>query len=634
MAQVGAMGRYAIPLREGSLLTVHDVKPSDSRPHHLVLLADPQLVDPHTYPDRPWPLSTLTILHTDLYLRRSMKQIRKYLHPDTIVFLGDLFDGGREWATPQVSSPEDRFKRYGDDFWMNEYIRFGNLFFDGDEDASGASASEPRGKKIIASLPGNHDLGFATGVQPSVKNRFDAYFGPLNRVDVLGNHTFVTLDTVSLSAMDQADPFTGSSGSGDGTATTPNSEIWKPTAEFLLEFKYTKGRLIRHELRSLAGASEQAYHNGALSAFSPNVSSLQSSILSVPRRSDLFPHATGSMFPTVLLTHVPLFRPSDTDCGPHRERGHAISVAAGYQYQNVLTPLISKDIIAKLGAEDITQVYSGDDHDYCEIEHSEFTGRIKEITVKSMSWAMGVRKPGFLAVSLHNPVDIELASARNGQSEIPGPNKDTIQNHLCLLPDQLSIFIHYLSILVLTLVVLAIRALILASKNSKSNSSNRLTQPTSTQPLLPITEVSPPSALGITAIEPSTRLKASSISSISAPPHEYQQEHKHRPSNSSKLTYSRSQSPARARLGAYGNIPPSSRSSSPSKLHQQADFGAAPHIPVIGSGADEDDDDWAMPSTSSLPRSSSRGLVGEFVNSVWQVAWPVILFYAWVIWNG
>ena len=81
----------------------------------------------------------------------------------------------------------------------------------------------------------------------------------------------------------------------------------------------------------------------------------------------------------------------------------------------MLTPTISKDVISKLGIEDITQVYSGNDHNYCEIEHSEFTGRIKEITVKSMSWTMGVRKPGFLAVSLHNPVALNWALRRTGR---------------------------------------------------------------------------------------------------------------------------------------------------------------------------------------------------------------------------
>ena len=523
---------------------------------------------------------------------------------------------------------------------MEEYARFCDLFFSGDEYASGGSSPERRGRKIIASLPGNHDLGFATGVQPSVKDRFDAYFGPLNRVDVVGNHTIVTLDTVSLSAMDQADPLTGSSGSGDGTAPlTPNSLIWKPTFDFLEDFRYTKERLIRHELRSLADAPEQAYHNGALSGFAPNVSSLQSGIVTVPRRSDIFPHVTGSMFPTILLTHVPLYRPSDTDCGPHRERGHAIAVAAGYQYQNVLTPIISKDVVSKLGVEDITQVYSGDDHDYCEIEHSEFTGRIKEITVKSMSWAMGVRKPGFLAVSLHNPVDIELASAKNGQGETPGLNKDTVQNHLCLLPDQLSIFIHYLFILILTLVVLAMRAVILTSKTS---TAFKFSHPSSTYPLLPINGISspPPS-------DAATRLKASSISgsATSLPPALQQdqnqhQSRKHGPTtsflslNGTALSLFRSQSPSKARLAAYGNLSPSSRSSSPFRPHQQDDFASAPHLPVISAGADDGEDDWGMPSKSHRPLSRRRGVFGEFVYSVWHVAWPALLFYAWVVWNG
>jgi hypothetical protein len=289
----------------------------------------------------------------------------------------------------------------------------------------------------------------------------------------------------------------------------------------------------------------------------------------------------------------------------------------------VLKPSISKDIINKLGAEDITQVYSGDDHDYCEIEHSEFTGRIREITVKSMSWAMGVRKPGFLAVSLNNPVDIELASVKNGQSEIPARNRDTVQNRLCLLPDQLSIFIHYLIIVIFTVVVLAIRAVILASKNSASSSgSARLT----THPLLPITELSSP------PVEATARLKASSISSISAPLHE----HKHRLSSPSKPALSRSQSPSKSnsRPGGYGNLPPSSRSSSPFKSHQHDDFAPAPHVPVVSSGNGEDADDWGMPTTSRRSRIRSRSVIGEFVYSVWQTAWPAILFYAWVVWNG
>ncbi|KAI7226374.1 hypothetical protein KC352_g15724, partial [Hortaea werneckii] len=72
--------------------------PSTATPHHLVFVADPQLVDPHTYPGRPWPLSSLTETYTDTYMARNYRLINERLDPDSIVFLGDLFDGGREWA--------------------------------------------------------------------------------------------------------------------------------------------------------------------------------------------------------------------------------------------------------------------------------------------------------------------------------------------------------------------------------------------------------------------------------------------------------------------------------------------------------------------------------------------------------
>jgi hypothetical protein len=73
--------------------------PAEAAPHHLVFVADPQIVDPHTYPGRPWPMSTLTERYTDRYMRRNYQLINRKLDPDSIVLLGDLFDGGREWST-------------------------------------------------------------------------------------------------------------------------------------------------------------------------------------------------------------------------------------------------------------------------------------------------------------------------------------------------------------------------------------------------------------------------------------------------------------------------------------------------------------------------------------------------------
>ena len=89
--------------------------------------------------------------------------------------------------------------------------------------------------------------------------------------------------------------------------------------------------------------------------------------------------------PRILLTHIPLYRAEGTSCGLLRESPHPIRVGKGYQYQNVLTPELSKsvvDIIRPLA------IFSGDDHDYCYVQHNYGGMKIPEHTVKSFSWAM------------------------------------------------------------------------------------------------------------------------------------------------------------------------------------------------------------------------------------------------------
>lgn len=89
--------------------------------------------------------------------------------------------------------------------------------------------------------------------------------------------------------------------------------------------------------------------------------------------------------PRILLTHIPLFRQEGTSCGPLRESKKPIRVGKGYQYQNVLTPDLSirvVDVVRPLA------VFSGDDHDYCFVQHNFGGMRIPEHTVKSFSWAM------------------------------------------------------------------------------------------------------------------------------------------------------------------------------------------------------------------------------------------------------
>ncbi|KAJ5274071.1 hypothetical protein N7478_009196 [Penicillium angulare] len=417
--------------------------PQGSVPHHVAFVADPQLVDPHTYPGRPWPLSTLTIKYTDQYLRRSFSLIQDNLVPDSVLFLGDLFDGGREWATSTTTSPEDRYKGYTDSFWKKEYGRFMKIFLD-----PWMKQNEPpvdgRGRRLLASLPGNHDLGFAKGIQEPVRRRFQAFFGHSNRLDIIGNHTFVSVDTVSLSAMDQPDPQTGSSNS-DNVFGEP---IWKSANDFLDNMPAYRAQAEGNELRMLKNISDGIqfdYH--IVDPMDPSIHSTEEN------------HSIN--LPTILLTHVPLYRKPATPCGPLREKyppsstteeleedePNSLKIAGGYQYQNVLTPTISNGLVSRAGPN-VVQVYSGDDHDYCELIHREFNGSPNEITVKSLSWAMGVRHPGFLMTSLWNPIDSETGETTQKTSS------PTIQNHLCILPDQLGIFIYYACILGLSIAVL------------------------------------------------------------------------------------------------------------------------------------------------------------------------------------
>ncbi|EXJ88376.1 hypothetical protein A1O1_05306 [Capronia coronata CBS 617.96] len=557
--------------------------PAHAQPHHVLIVADPQLVDPHTYPGRPWPLSSLTVLYTDLYLQRAYRYLQEYLLPDATLFLGDLFDGGREWGTAESSSPERRYEKYGSDFWLQEYLRFSNIFFTSWLKYPSATTAEPAGRRILASLPGNHDMGFAAGIQAPVKERFDAYFGPLNRIDIIGNHSFVHLDTLSLSAMDQVDPETGSSGAGDGSAAaTASSNIWKPVEEFLSEAKTTRAKAIQHTCETRFDWKDPNQH-----FFAPSVERAATSDPADPgspsRSASL---VSSSQFPTIVLSHVPLYRSGTTSCGPMRERGSAIPLQAGYQYQNVLTPLISQDIVKHLTAEEIAMIYSGDDHDYCEIEHNEFTGRIKEITVKSVSWAMGIRVPGVQLVSLWNPVDVD--KVMSGTTSLSTP-RDTVQNHLCLLPDQLSIFIRYGQMLALTIILLLVHA---ARYNPTEKAAMHQDK---SEPLLPMFR-----------------------------------EHRDSATSQTSSIHNPDQSLSTRKTCAYGHVAPSSRTPSPSKPLSTDESNRDHHS--------DDDDDWGMPrgaaTSVAFMAKNPRSRVAFFGRSLWRIAWPVIVFYVWLIWKG
>lgn len=400
--------------------------------------------------------------------------MQSQLMPDTVIFLGDLFDGGREWSTPlteagESQSPDKRWHKYGDKYWLKEYNRFGKIFLEpwmrGIHERPGLP-----GRRLIAELPGNHDLGFGLGIRIPVRKRFNAYFGEGNRVDMIGNFTFVSVDAVSLSANGQPDLATGSQGADSGDEKV--NKIWNPAETFLSGVKELKARVINRELRLQAGLPETDPHDHSIQELD-----------ALPQREPANSFGSSSNIPTILLTHVPLYRVRGTPCGKLREKyppsvsapggygdvekdmKNALPVVAGVQYQTVLTPAISSKIIEKVG--DVEAVFSGDDHDYCEVTHRGYTSRnggIKEITLKAISWAAGIKKPGFLMLSLWNPIDAQGNRIGSGDSSA---DNEILKTHLCTLPNQLLLLKIYMVLLGVTLVILLVHAWIKVYDNSE-----------------------------------------------------------------------------------------------------------------------------------------------------------------------
>lgn len=299
--------------------------PDQARAHRVSLFADPQLMDRYSYPGRPRVVNYVTGLLLDNYHRRNWKFVQYHLQPDTTFFLGDLFDGGRYWD---------------DEEWFDEYRRFNDIF------------RKRPGSKTVATIPGNHDIGFGNDVIEGSLRRFKTYFGETNSAMDLGNHTFVLVDTISLS--DRADP-----------------QISAAPKAFLQEF------------------AERSH--------------------SLPR---------------ILLSHVPLYRdPNQQQCGDKRESKNPFPLQQGDQYQTVIDPDLSQEVLASVQPQ---VLFSGDDHDYCHITHTyQIDGMSKtaeEITVKSCAMNMGIKRPAIQLLSLYNP------------DGIPAEQK-TYQTEICYLPD-------------------------------------------------------------------------------------------------------------------------------------------------------------------------------------------------------
>ena len=493
-----------------------------------------------------------------------------------------------------LNSAEERWRSYGQKQWIREYHRFGRMIFD---IWLRSSLTTQQSRKLIIDLPGNHDLGLGEGIRLPARQRFNVFFGDGNRIDVIGNHSFVSIDTVSLSAKGQMDPRTGAQIMGNDKH---NREVWEPVEEFLHNANALKSRAIDRALRTQHGLPEyEPQESIVYDLDDPHARTMTTQFQNI------------SNIPSIVLTHIPLHRAPGTPCGPLRERfppstqakdgtllgkdeQNAIPYEAGYQYQNVLTASVSNEIVNLVS--DVSHVFSGDDHDYCDVLHSQYTskqGGIREITVKSISWAMGVRHPGFQLVSLWNPVDLA------GKSLDPkSATEGTIQSHRCLLPDQLSIFIRYSWLLLITLVALLLNA---------SRPGAALSEDLS-NPILPVNR---------------NGISSENLREISRA---------QKRSNAHSSTHSSSSLSAdqQSGLASRGGAGRPSRSTSPG-------YGIpCEEISSLSKGTKMGWNDIELGSFK-VGRGASNGLLAKFFifrRHMGQVALPVLTWYAYLLWNS
>ncbi|EIW63041.1 uncharacterized protein TRAVEDRAFT_114625, partial [Trametes versicolor FP-101664 SS1] len=247
-------------------------------------------------------------------------------------------------------------------------------------------------------IPGNNDVGL--NIEPAfarqARHRFTTHFGPLNQAVTLRNHTLVMLDAAGLAEEDYV-----------RAATYTDFEQWSSVPHGPVEF-----------IRSLK--------DGRI-------------------------HADTQ--PTILLTHIPLYRPDSASCGPLREKGN-IRRGVGPGYQNTFGKKTSAFMLQTLRP---SLVLSADDKDYCEYVHvapkhvgtvtdtpqtNTATKPVREVTIKAISPSPSIRYPGFQLLSLATPSH---------------PGQPALSDSPCFLPDYPHVYYwRYPPLLLLTVVGLVV----------------------------------------------------------------------------------------------------------------------------------------------------------------------------------
>ncbi|OAJ40974.1 hypothetical protein BDEG_24645 [Batrachochytrium dendrobatidis JEL423] len=165
--------------------------------------------------------------------------------------------------------------------------------------------------------------------------------------------------------------------------------------------------------------------------------------------------STNRNMRNILVTHVPLYRPANADCGPRRTTP-PIRNMYGFQFQNLVQPKLTREILSKFKPE---LILSGDDHDDCVYTHIYQNVTSVEHSIGTFSFLQGNPYPSFGVLSLRS------AGAPPYHHDTP-----SLALHICSLPPQKYIYIWYIALGFIAIIWTCLQALCTISRTQSYSS--------------------------------------------------------------------------------------------------------------------------------------------------------------------
>lgn len=284
--------------------------------------------------------------------------MRRQAGPTHTVVLGDLV--GSQWIGTE------EFEKRGGRFW--QIFSRGSKVNASDIDSGDATGEGWRNKVIT--LPGNHDIGYAGDITRARVDRFEDMFGPINYI----------LD------------FTADLGENFATAGADGSVLPHPSLKIAVLNSMTLDEpIIDSTLR------DESY---AL----------------INRAQELAASASHRQA-TVLLTHLPFYKPAGVCVDPPLFTYFPEDYGSGIREQNHLSEATSSSVLNSLfghgqKGKQAGVILTGHDHEGCDVRHSH----LEEMNEGAGGW--NVTKWAYEAQGLEAKKVAEEEAAKEGVREV------------------------------------------------------------------------------------------------------------------------------------------------------------------------------------------------------------------------